>query len=134
MYCRNCGNSMDISQPVCTRCGSNRGAGNSFCPACGWRHGPNDENCPNCGCGLKTQPAPTGKSKLAAGLLGIFLGALGIHKFYLGYTGKAWAQLLITLLSFGTLSFISGIWGLVEGILYLVGDDATDAGGNPLRG
>lgn len=44
--------------------------------------------------------APVGqssKSKLAAGLLGIFLGGLGVHNFYLGNTGKAVAQLLLTL-------------------------------------
>jgi TM2 domain-containing membrane protein YozV len=133
MYCKNCGNSMDISQPVCTRCGSAKGNGNSFCPACGWRHEPGAENCPNCGCGLKNQTAAGGKSKLAAGLLGIFLGNLGVHNFYLGYTGKAWAQLLITVLSFGTLSFISAIWGLIEGILYLTGHYTVDANGLPLR-
>ncbi|QKD79044.1 TM2 domain-containing protein [Actinomyces marmotae] len=59
------------------------------------------------------------KSKVAAGLLGIFLGAFGIHNFYLGHTGKALAQLLITILSFGIFSFISGIWGLIEGIIIL---------------
>ena len=79
MYCRNCGNSMDISQPVCTRCGCARGTGISFCPACGWRHEPGADNCPNCGCGLKTQPVSGGKSKLAAGLLGIFLQAMGSY-------------------------------------------------------
>jgi len=133
MYCRNCGNSMDVSQPVCTRCGSAKGTGISFCPACGWRHEPGADNCPNCGCGLKAYAAPNAKSKLAAGLLGIFLGSLGVHNFYLGYTGKAWGQLLLSVLSFGTLRFISGIWGLVEGILYLTGHYATDAAGNPLR-
>ena len=133
MYCRNCGNSMDVSQAVCTRCGSAKGTGISFCPACGWRHEPGADNCPNCGCGLKVYAAPNAKSKLAAGLLGIFLGSLGVHNFYLGYTGKAWGQLLLSVLSFGTLSFISGIWGLVEGILYLTGHYATDAAGNPLR-
>lgn len=36
------------------------------------------------------------KSKIVAGLLGLFLGTLGVHNFYLGYTGKAVAQLLLT--------------------------------------
>ena len=102
MYCKNCGNSMDVSQSVCTRCGCAKGTGISFCPACGWRHEPGADNCPNCGCGLKVYAAPNAKSKLAAGLLGIFLGSLGVHNFYLGYTGKAWGQLLLTVLSFGT--------------------------------
>lgn len=77
--------------------------------------------------------APEAKSKLAAGLLGIFLGWLGVHNFYLGYTGKAVGQLLLTILSCGTLSFVSAIWGLIEGILILTGSTiTTDASGRPL--
>ncbi len=76
---------------------------------------------------------PNSKSKIAAGLLGIFLGSLGVHNFYLGYTGKAIAQLLISLLSCGMLSFVSAIWGLIEGILILTGSINTDADGNPLE-
>ena len=59
------------------------------------------------------------KSKVAAGLLGIFLGCLGAHNFYLGNSGKAVAQLLITLLSLGFLALISALWGFIEGILIL---------------
>lgn len=59
------------------------------------------------------------KSKITAGLLGIFLGALGVHNFYIGSYGKAIAQLLITVLSAGALAFISLFWGLAEGILIL---------------
>lgn len=69
------------------------------------------------------------KSKIAAGLLGIFLGAFGVHNFYLGYTGKAIAQLLISLLSCGFLAVVSEIWGLVEGIQILTGSIDTDANG-----
>ena len=72
------------------------------------------------------------KSKMAAGLLGIFLGWLGIHNFYLGYTGKAVGQLLLSVLSCGILSFVSGIWGLIEGILILTGSINVDAEGNEL--
>lgn len=72
------------------------------------------------------------KSKLAAGLLGILIGALGIHNFYLGYTGKGIAQLLISVLSFGLLAFIPAIWGLIEGILILTGSINVDANGIPL--
>jgi len=73
------------------------------------------------------------KSKTTAGLLGIFLGALGIHNFYLGYKGKALAQLLITVLSCGILGVVSEIWGLIEGIMILTGSINTDADGNPLQ-
>ena len=87
-----------------------------------------------CGVAL-AQPVPVGvqKSKMAAGLLGIFLGSLGIHNFYLGYTGKAVAQLLISVLSCGILALASQIWGLVEGIQILTGSIATDANGIPLK-
>lgn len=80
-----------------------------------------------------TNTSTNAKSKIAAGLLGIFLGSLGIHNFYLGFTGKAIAQLLISLLSCGMLSFVSAIWGLIEGILILTGSIETDANGNPLK-
>lgn len=76
---------------------------------------------------------PNAKSKILAGLLGIFLGGLGIHNFYLGYTGKAVAQLLISILSCGAFAPISAIWGLIEGILILTGSTiTTDASGRPL--
>ena len=66
------------------------------------------------------------------GLLGIFLGTFGVHNFYLGFTGKAVAQLLITILSCGILSGVSAIWGLIEGILILTGSINKDANGNSL--
>ncbi|GAB3618595.1 TM2 domain-containing protein [Okibacterium endophyticum] len=78
---------------------------------------------------------PNAKSRLAAGLFGIFLGAFGVHRFYLGYVGIGVAQVLITVLSLGMLSFVSAIWGLVEGIMILARTQNfnTDATGRPLR-
>ena len=73
------------------------------------------------------------KSKIAAGLLGIFLGSFGVHNFYLGFMGKAFAQLAITVLSCGMLAVVSSIWGLIEGILILTGSTAVDARGIPLK-
>lgn len=75
-----------------------------------------------------------GKSRMAAGLLGLLLGGLGIHNFYLGYTGKAVAQLLITVLSFGLLAFVPAIWGAIEGVLILTDKNYLDADGFPLEG
>ena len=72
------------------------------------------------------------KSKVVAGILGILLGAFGVPNFYLGYTGKGIAQVLITVLSLGLLSPISGLWGLIEGILILVGNINVDGRGIPL--
>jgi len=81
-------------------------------------------------------PAPGAgapKSRIAAGILGILLGGLGIHNFYLGYTGRGIAQLLISILSCGWLAPVAWIWGLIEGILIFTGSIATDAKGVPLR-
>ncbi|MFZ2539068.1 MAG: TM2 domain-containing protein [Oscillospiraceae bacterium] len=73
------------------------------------------------------------KSKIAAGILGILLGSLGIHNFYLGYTGKAVAQLLITVCTCGFGAAVTSIWGLIEGILILTGSIAVDGRGVPLK-
>lgn len=110
-----------------------------FCKNCGNEIEPNAEFCGKCGTKIDSVPTyqgvvqNSGKSKIAAGILGILLGGLGVHNFYLGYTSKAVAQLLISLLSFGSLAVVSSIWGLVEGILILTGSISCDASGTPLR-
>jgi TM2 domain-containing membrane protein YozV len=70
------------------------------------------------------------KSKLVAGLLGILVGWAGVHRFYLGYTAIGVAQILVTFITCGA----GAIWGLIEGILILVGSTiTTDADGRPLK-
>lgn len=83
------------------------------------------------------------KSKVAAGLLGIFLGSFGVHNFYLGYTTKAIIQVSVTggciLLSLCTVGLSMfgmvgiSIWGLIEGIMILAGSIKTDGKGIPLK-
>ena len=73
------------------------------------------------------------KSKYIAGLLGILLGWLGVHNFYLGFTGKGFAQLMITVVSLGTLGWISLIWGIVEGIRCFTGSIMLDSRNRMLR-
>ncbi len=67
------------------------------------------------------------KEKMVAGLLGIFLGSLGIHKFYLGYTTEAIIMLAVTLaagiFTLGIASGVMGLIGLIEGIIYLTKSD-----------
>lgn len=112
----------------CTNCGAEIKEGVAFCSKCGTKVGakrPVEGTVVN---NVSAQP----KSKIAAGLLGILLGCFGVHNFYLGYTGKAVAQLLISVLSCFILSPVSAIWGLVEGICILTGSINVDAEGNPL--
>ena len=135
MFCRNCGNQMDNLAAVCVKCGVAAGQGTQFCPNCGATTVPGAAVCTQCGVAL-TQAATNladQKSKLTAGLLGIFLGGLGIHNFYLGYTGKAVAQLLIALLTCGFGATVTLVWGLIEGIMILTGSINKDAKGNPLK-
>ena len=63
------------------------------------------------------------KSKVVAGVLGILVGWLGIHKFYLGYTGPGLVLLLASVLTCGIGSIVTSVIGLIEGILYLVKTD-----------
>lgn len=71
-----------------------------------------------------------GPSRLTTGLLGIFLGGWGVHRFLLGYTGIGIAQIAVTICTCG----IGAIWGLIEGILILTRSPTfeKDAHGRPL--
>ena len=123
MFCKQCGKPIDDGQELCEECKVG-GASQTTQTAQTTNTNQNYNAAPNV--------SSTPKSKIAAGLLGIFLGSFGVHNFYLGYTGKAIAQLLITLLTCGFGAFISSIWGFIEGILILTGSINTDGKGNPL--
>jgi len=70
--------------------------------------------------GRMDQPIAGADKKMAAGLLAIFLGALGLHKFYLGYTTAGIIMLIVSLFSCGT---IMGVIGIIEGVIYLTRTD-----------
>jgi TM2 domain-containing membrane protein YozV len=57
------------------------------------------------------------KSKVAAGILAILLGGIGVHKFYLGKVGMGILYLLFCWT--GVPAFL----GLIEGIMYLCSND-----------
>jgi TM2 domain-containing membrane protein YozV len=59
------------------------------------------------------------QKKLVAGILGILLGGLGVHRFYLGDTTGGILRIVITVVTCGMGSII----GLIEGIIYLVKPD-----------
>ena len=74
------------------------------------------------------------KSKIIAGVLGIFLGYLGVHNFYLGNTSKAVAQLLLGTVGsvVGVGPIISMVWGMIEGVQILSGTITTDGNGKTM--
>ena len=59
------------------------------------------------------------EKKIAAGICGILLGGLGVHKFILGYTKEGIIQLVVSVLTCG----LGSIIGLIEGIIYLTKSD-----------
>ncbi|MBT9311269.1 TM2 domain-containing protein [Leptothoe kymatousa] len=61
--------------------------------------------------------------KIVAGICGILLGALGVHKFILGYTTEGVIMLVGSLVTCGFGAAVFGVIGLVEGILYLTKSD-----------
>jgi len=70
-------------------------------------------------------PPPAGDSnRIAAGICGILIGGLGIHKFVLGFTGAGLTMLLVTILTCGWGGIVMGIIGLIEGITYLTKSEA----------
>lgn len=138
-YCRNCGKSADPKAVACMSCGLAPWNGNKFCPNCGADTNPAAIVCVKCGASTKGGAARGSggadgsggsKNKIAAGLLAIFLGGLGIHKFYLGFTLPGLVFLLTN--TFGLIltiwmlcipNFALGIIALIEGIIYLTKSD-----------
>ena len=127
---------------ICSSCGYEMGAG-KYCPKCGtlsasstppppsqhqpqqnWQQPP-----PQYGqqppYGMPPQygqPYPQRKDKTTTALLAIFLGGLGIHKFYLGGPKQKTAgiiQIVVTIITCGFGSVIA----LIEGIIYLTKDE-----------
>lgn len=105
-----------------------KGVDEKFCSDCGARIKAKAEICPQCGVRVSAPPgafgntAPNGKNKLTAALLAFFLGGLGVHKFYLGQTGRGVLYLLFVW------TFIPAIIAFVEFIVFLtMSDEAFNA-------
>jgi len=128
MYCRNCGKDMGDSR-FCTSCGYDSGDGSyAFCMKCGSSTG-GSRFCPECGFqnsaeGLERNQKKV--NKIAYALIAIFVGSLGIHRFYAGKIASGVIYLLFCWTG------IPSILGLIEGIIALTRDD--DGRGNiPVR-
>jgi TM2 domain-containing membrane protein YozV len=109
MFCSNCGNQIVAGASFCASCGTPIPTAVQAAP----QAAPQAQYAPS-----YAQARTSVKSKTTAGILGILLGGIGVHKFYMGKIGAGFVYLL---LSWTWLPLIAGI---VEGILYLVEDDA----------
>jgi TM2 domain-containing membrane protein YozV len=83
--------------------------------------------CLKCGIPLAPAGAEGEKTRLISGLLAIFLGWLGIHKFYLGYNKEGLIMILVSLLAgtvtCGVATGVISVIGVIEGIMYLTKTD-----------
>lgn len=86
-----------------------------YCRGCGKEIHETAPACPHCGA---LQRAAGGKSKVVAGVLALLLGGFGVHRFYLGQ----WWGIFYLLFCW---TFIPAIVAFIEGIVFLVQDDAT---------
>lgn len=112
---------------VCAGCGAPAAATGASTTAPTGAYGPMPGAAPS------AAPQVSDKKKIVALLLAIFLGQLGIHNFYLGYTKKGIIQLCVSLLLSWTYvaPLAIWIWALVEGINAYQGK-LPDADGRPL--
>ena len=138
MYCSHCGQQADEGSRFCNHCGRPLWE-SRLCPNCGREPEKAARFCNHCGQSMPNQStgeaayssaSPT-KTKVAAGVLAIVVGWLGIHKFYLGYTtqgiilvGAFIASLLLAIIIVGIFGLIAiTTITLIEGILYLTKTD-----------
>ena len=139
IYCGQCGQAMRVApqhlnvtvacphcrQPIEPRAFANRG------PARGGHDTPPPP--PRYAYEAGAQTGYSQRNRWVAGALGILLGGLGVHRFYLGSTGLGLTQALLSILSLGILYPAIAIWGLIEGILCFCGA-LRDGDGLPLSG
>lgn len=126
-HCISCGESISVDAEVCPNCGVNqrrlpesggpgRTADEKYCTSCGSVINRDAELCPECG--TRQTIGDGGEvDRLAAGLIAIFLGGLGIHKFYLGANTMGVIYLCFSW------TFVPAVLGLIEGIIYLTKSD-----------
>lgn len=122
MFCRNCGKEVAEQAVMCVACGVPPRSGKKFCQNCGAETNQAAEVCTKCGVRLATGSGE-GKDWLTALLLSIFLGSLGVDRFYLGYTGLG----ILKLVTLGG----CGIWSLID-IIMIATNKLKDSNGTPL--
>lgn len=129
MYCKNCGAEINENAVACMSCGFAKGTGNRFCANCGQEVTPGAAFCVNCGASTTPAVNTEQKSKLVAVLLAFFLGGIGIHDFYLGYTKYGIIKIVLTVCT----GCGGGIWALIDFVRLLTGSLHTDANGVELK-
>ncbi len=148
MYCRECGEKITNEKAViCIKCGTNRGKGENFCPDCGVEvKTKGSEVCLNCGIRLRgsmnnfanqiknatsNDSSNGNNNKTVAGLLAIFLGAMGVHRFYLGYKQIGFIQLglfVVAMIIYAPVLLGCQIWAIIDAVQIFTGKLSNSSG------
>jgi TM2 domain-containing membrane protein YozV len=153
MHCTTCGKALTADARFCPSCGaavqstSISSPRAVFCQNCGWQQSVGASFCVQCGArfavpagagsttNVYVQAAPqhlvtrsgvSPKSRLIALLLVLFLGWLGIHRFYLGKIGSGVVMLILTLTVVGFI--ITFFWVVIDFFVILLGNERDGQG------
>ncbi len=135
MYCRTCGSQIENETVVCMHCGCKPLVGHNYCQNCGATTTEGQVVCLNCGFSLQAKDSceESERNMYIAAALAFFLGYIGIHDFYLGYTKRGVIKIVLTvvlaIIVVGPV--ISSIWAFVDFIKILAGS-MTDSDGKKL--
>jgi TM2 domain-containing membrane protein YozV len=131
-FCASCRAVIKKDAEICPHCGVRQKrqnsevsvSGEAFCASCGAVIKKDAEICPHCGVRQKRQNSEVSAKWLTLMLLSLFLGELGVDRFYVGKIGTG----ILKLLTLGG----CGVWWLIDLILILSGK-FTDEHGNVIR-
>jgi len=123
----------------CYRCGEEIADGSNFCGSCGANQKDRVTSKTRRTDSTSNEAIGRQKSRLALTLLALFLGELGVHRFYTGHIGTGIIMLVLTIIGYSTIVFgigfvflgIVGIWNIVDLILAIAGK-FKDKNGNSI--
>jgi TM2 domain-containing membrane protein YozV len=109
IYCTDCGNQFSDKAAACPKCGAPNNGGYIYVPNTNQRHGSiHDQN-------------KSDKDWVTLTVLCFFLGAFGVHYFYVGRVGKGVVFLILHW-------FTCGIWLLIDFIIIITGSFRDEYG------
>jgi len=131
-YCSSCGELILKEAEICPKCGvrqappasSPTGSNEKYCSSCGALILKEAEICPKCGVRQQSKSSDVSAEWLTLLLLSIFLGTLGVDRFYVGKIGTG----ILKLITAGG----CGIWWLVD-LIMIACEKFTDNMGNVIK-